>query len=132
MTSGDIGTEGKKTALVGIFNLQVILAPDGDSWIAQALELDYAAAGDNLEDAKRHFESGLLATLQEHFRIFGDLDKFLERKPARENLLSLMKIKAKAEYYSQVSMHEYELPPEFGDVQFPFANIRYYSPPVAA
>ena len=113
-----------KMAVVGIFSLQVVLAPEGDSWIAQAIELDYAAAGDSQEDVRRRFEDGLCATIQEHFKIFGDLDNFLQRRPPTEDWLELLKQKAEAQWYSQVSVHRFVPPKQF----FPFGEIKYYIP----
>jgi len=112
------------TALVGILNLQVILAPEGDTWIAQAIEFDYAAGGSSEEDVKQRFEDGLYATIQEHFRMFGHLDNLLDTKPPIEVWVDLVKAKElQAERFSQISIHRF-MPPDY----FPFKQIRYFIP----
>ena len=55
-----------KQLLVNVPNLQVVVAPEGDFWVAQALEIDYAAAGDSPDDAVTRFEAGLESTLKLH------------------------------------------------------------------
>jgi hypothetical protein len=113
-----------QTAIVGLI-LQVLLARDGSSWIAQALDLDYATAGTSLEDVKRRFEMGLCETMQIHFNLFGNLSNFLHRPP-EEEWQGLLKT-ADAQQYIQVSVHEFpkrkqDQPSPF---PFPFGGIRY-------
>lgn len=111
-------------ALVGILNLQVVLAPDGDSWIAQAIEFDYAAAGDSPEDVKRRFQDGLVATIQEHFNIFGGPENLLETRPPADFWLDLVKSSGQKWRYTQVSLHEFVPAPHL----FPFGKISYLIP----
>ena len=53
--------------------LQVIVAPEGRSWVAQGLEIDYAAAGDTERQARLAFLAGLGATAQAHLERNGNL-----------------------------------------------------------
>lgn len=113
-------------ALVGILNLQVVLAPDGDAWIAQAIEFDYAAAGNDQEDVKKRFEDGLRATIQEHFNIFGGLENLLGSRPPTAFWLELVKSKGQSGWrFSQVSFHEFAPPNNY---IFPFGEIKYFIP----
>ena len=66
-----------KTAIIGILGLQVVLAKQDSSWVAQGIELDYAAAGTSLDDVKKRFEDGLCETIQEHLDHFGNLDHLM-------------------------------------------------------
>lgn len=60
----DAGTSAPGAATGGGLTLQVIVAEDGGAYSAQALELDYAAAGDSVDDAVARFRAGLRATLK--------------------------------------------------------------------
>lgn len=109
------------TALVAL-NLQVILAPDGDQWVAQAIEIDYAAAGDSKEDAKERFQEGLTRTITAHFKRFGHLDNFVVSAPAaywRDQVK-----KGDMYLFKAVSMHEFE---EAAVPGFPFGTINFYT-----
>ena len=115
-------------AAVGIWDLQVVLAPAGKHWMAQAVQIDYAACGDDEEDAKERFEDGLEATLQEHLNIFGNLDAFLEKPaPSRDWLALAEKRKAKSMSFTQVSTHVFEK--KEWAAAFPFDGIRYFTVP---
>lgn len=118
------GTDDTMMALVGILNLQVILAPEGNSWIAQAIEFDYAAGGDSVEDVKQRFEDGLHATIQEHFNMHGNLHHLLNSRAPSELWLDLLQAQSlQSERYSQVSLHRF-VPPDY----FPFKGIQYFVP----
>src|SRR5665213_1188256 len=67
--------------IVGIGNIRVILIPDGNRWFAQGLEIDYAAQGNSVSEAKKQFEDGLTATIEEHLRVYGNIDKVLRVAP---------------------------------------------------
>ncbi len=108
-----------ETAVVTLLGLQVIIAPDGDQWVAQALEIDYAAAGDSKEDVKQRFQNGLTATIGEHFKRFGGIDELLTPPPP-SYWRDLLKT-GQMELFSSVSTHEFEMPPGF-----PFGQINYY------
>jgi len=115
----ELGSETTAKAVVGILDLQVILANSDDVWIAQALEIDYAAEGTTPEEAKKNFEDGLFATIQEHLTVFNTLDNFIKPAPAKL-WLSLVKDNVTALFFSQISIHE-----------FPFKTIHYYLPQAA-
>lgn len=121
-------TGGATTAVVGILNLQVILAQESvNSWVAQAIEIDYAAGGESFDDVKAKFESGLCATVDEHLKLFGNLKKLLQPAPS-ELWLDLIGDGAHASKYSQWSVHEF-VPKKDA---FPFGQITYLLPEQAA
>jgi len=92
--------------VVGVWNLHVLIVPDGRFWFAQGLEIDYAVQGDSVSDAKKQFEKGLTATIHHNLKIFGNIENILEVAP-NETWKDLWKTgKAKYRTYSQVSMHE--------------------------
>lgn len=66
---------------VGVWNLHVIVTNDDGGWFAQGAEIDYAAQGATLEDAKKHFEAGLAATIHEHLKLHEKLDYFVRPAP---------------------------------------------------
>ena len=102
-----------------------MLAKDGTSWVAQGIELDYAAAGTSMEDVKTRFQDGLCATIQEHLNRFGDLKNLIV--PAKAAVwLDLLHSQPESEYYSSISEHRF-VPPITAD--FPFGSIRYLVPP---
>ncbi len=106
-------------ALVAILNLQVILAPDGGQWTAQAIEIDYAAGGTSEEDAKSRFESGLCATIHEHLARFGSLEHLLTPAP-QELWVDL----ASPQRFSQLSFHRFT-PQHLEFSALPFGGIAY-------
>lgn len=106
------------TAIVGITNLHVILAQDGDGWIAQGIELDYAAGGESKEDVKARFEQGLIRSIQLHLDEFGDLDRL--NVPADISVWATLLPAHGTMLFNSVTFHEYE-PPE----AFPFREISY-------
>ena len=108
-------------ATVGILDLQVVLAKDGDGWVAQGIELDYAACGSSKEDVKARFERGLGATIQAHLNHFGDIDRLIV--PAAPPWTQLLPA-ADQMRYSHVSHHRF-----FPPVSFPFGKIVYMVPP---
>lgn len=108
-----------ETAVVTLLGLQVIIAPDGDQWVAQAMEIDYAAGGDSKEDVRQRFQDGLEATIGEHFKRFGGIDDLLTPPPA-SYWRDLVKT-GQMELLSFTSTHEFEVPPGF-----PFGQINYY------
>ena len=70
--------------------LQVVLAPDGDGWSAQAIEVDYAACGNNEADARNRFLTGLEATANLHIARHNNLSRLL-KPTATEVWTSLLK-----------------------------------------
>src|SRR5580698_3811970 len=66
---------------VGVWNLHVLIVPDGRFWFAQGLEIDFAVQGDSIADVKKQFENGLEATIHHNIRIFGDIHKLFRVAP---------------------------------------------------
>jgi hypothetical protein len=91
---------------VGLWNLHVLIVPDGRFWFAQGLEIDFAVQGDSVADAKKQFENGLEATIHHHIRIFGDIQKLLHVAPNEVWLDLWNTAKAQHKSYSQVSIHD--------------------------
>ena len=69
---------------VAVAGLHVIITPDGDGFHAQALEIDYAASGESIEDVKEAFVYGFLETIRTHLSKFGDLTRFVRRQAPGE------------------------------------------------
>ncbi len=67
--------------LVGVKDLHVMLLKDGDSWFAQGIEIDYAASGESLSEAKKNFEDGLAMTIKLHIAKHGTIEKMLRPAP---------------------------------------------------
>lgn len=107
---------------VGIWNLSVLIVPDGDFWFAQSLEINYGAQGDSPEEAQENFQAGLLATICQHLRMHGNIERLLKFAPSNI-LVEAAKNKARIKRFSQVSIHEIA----GGPVQqaLPFDGIDY-------
>lgn len=93
-------------ALVGIGNLRVLITIEDGLWFAQGLEIDYAAQGNSLDDVRSRFENGLMATVNEHLRIYGKLDNLLH--PAPPEMWSLFLVNASQwikQVHTQVTIH---------------------------
>ena len=73
-------TDGKN-ATAEIKSLHVMLLPDDGHWFAQGLEIDYAACGETIEQARENFAHGLAFTVCEHLMMHGNLDKVLNVAP---------------------------------------------------
>lgn len=117
-----------EVAVVGIFDLQVLVARDGDdSWVAQGVEIDYAVCGTSLDDVRKRFELGLSKMIQAHFVKFGNLDRLLQPAPLAA-WTSLMRSQSPAQewLYRAVSVHEFIDPQRVNDI--PFARIKYAIP----
>lgn len=69
--------------VVGLGNLRVIIVPDGSAFFAQGLEIDFAAQGATVENAKQNFEIGLHATIDQHIRIYGHINALLQPAPRK-------------------------------------------------
>jgi hypothetical protein len=111
---------GKNHAVV-IFNLRVMIVPDGNAWFAQGLEIDYAVQGSSVDDVKKKFENGLAATIHHNIRIFGKIDKILRVAPNEEWLTLWHTAKCEGARYSQVSAHQ--ITPK--QSMLPFEAIEY-------
>jgi hypothetical protein len=90
---------------VAIWNLSVLIIPDGKFWFAQGLEINYGAQGDSEEDAKSNFQAGLLDTICLHLRVHGHIEKLLEFAPSRV-LVEAAKNKTLIKRFGQVSFHD--------------------------
>lgn len=115
-------------AVVGIFDLQVLIARDGDdSWVAQGVEIDYAVCGMSLDDVRKRFELGLGKMIQAHFSHFGNLDRLLQPAPT-DDWTSLMRSQPRAQewLHTSVSVHEFVDAQRVNDI--PFARIKYAIP----
>jgi hypothetical protein len=109
--------------------LQVILAPEAGMWVAQAIEIDYAAAGDSLEDVKERFEDGLASTIHTHLEMFGNLDSLIVPAPPKQ-WRDLWEQKGKRlSRFSQTTLHQVVERSEFENLAqfFPFETINYYT-----
>jgi hypothetical protein len=117
-----LGKAKDGTSVVGIGNLRVIIMQDNGSYFAQGLEIDYAAQGETIEDVKKHFEDGLAATIDEHLKIFGTIQKLLVVAPQEVWNEMLFAGAGKRYRYSQVTIHQFETPLK---ESFPFDGIEY-------
>lgn len=111
------GTDGVHH-IVGFGNLRVAIVPDGKYWIAQCLEIDYIAQGNSVADAKLQFENGLEATIQQHLRIFGNIQGMLVPAPP-EVWKDAMNSKCLRRRFSQISEHQVAIE------SLPFQGIDY-------
>ncbi len=98
------------TDVVGTFHLKVFITTEGGHWVAQGLDIDYLAQGKSIEDVKTQFEDGLTATIHEHLKIYGSIEKVLVPAPAdvwKEFFHNSTKPnpKIRRKEFSQVSVH---------------------------
>jgi hypothetical protein len=103
-TAVHVTRDGGESHLIGIGNLRVIIVPDSGAWFAQGLEIDYAVQGATVDDAKKKFEDGLSANIQEHLKVNGNIEAFLQVAP-NEVWKMLFDKDAQAHSYSQISEH---------------------------
>lgn len=110
---------------VHVGNLRVMVTNDDGSWFAQALEIDYAAEGETLDEMKARFEQGLHQTIGEHLRVFGGLEHLLQ--PAPVDAWRDFYAGACDRYrFSRVFAHTDV--PTFVLDHFPFKGIDYFKP----
>lgn len=80
---------------VVMFNdLRVLISGDNKKgWFARGIEIDYFACGESLEDVQRNFAIGFEATVKEHLKRYGNIERFLRWAPLEEimNLLDSKK-----------------------------------------
>jgi len=67
--------------LVALGNLRVLVCEEDGEWLAQGVEIDYAASGDTISEAQRRFEKGLRATVHLHLTRFKSIEKLLRYAP---------------------------------------------------
>lgn len=92
------------TDVVMIDKLRVALMQDGSTWVAQGLEIDYAAEGSSLDEAKTAFARGLMLTLRENVRVFGNIRNVLRVAPP-EVWNAYMAANVLRQIHSQISEH---------------------------
>ena len=90
--------------IVGIGDLRVVLAQEGNHWFTQGLEVDYVAQGPSIEDAKENFETGLASTLYENLQIHGTIQPLLVPAPV-EVWKERFDPGSSAKRYTHVSVH---------------------------
>ena len=97
---------GSRT-VIGVGDLRVLIIRDGEKeWYAQGLEIDYLAQGDDLASVMDAFQVGLMKTIHEHLKCYGDIVKLL--RPAQADVWTefYQHATAKAMCYSQISTHD--------------------------
>jgi len=63
---------------VGIRNLRVLVTEEeAGMWVAQGLEIDYAAQGKSVAEVKQRFQDGLRATITEQLKQFQSIKQLL-------------------------------------------------------
>jgi hypothetical protein len=61
---------------------RVVITKDGQGrWFARGLDIDYAAQGQSLLEVEKAFESGFVATVQEHVNVYGHIENFTKAAP---------------------------------------------------
>ena len=113
------------TGVVGVGNIRVVIVKDEDQWFAQGLEIDYAAQGVSVEDAQKEFEEGFYATIHEHLRVYGSIERILKVAPS-EVWRNMLFGSGKRFIFSQVSLHEP------AQKVLPFTGIGFYAEQKAA
>ena len=111
-------TEDRRTQIVGIGNLRVMIMKTPTYWFAQGLEIDYAAQGETIEEVKECFQTGLDLTIKEHLTVHDSIEKLLVPAPKtvwREFFESRNCVVA---HYSTIGVHK----------MFPFESLVYYEP----
>jgi hypothetical protein len=111
----------KKLHGVGIWDLRVFIVPDGKFWFAQGLEIDLAAQGNSIEEAKKNFEVGLESSIDLHLRMYADIKGLLRLAPS-EVWQEALQNRQRINIYSQVSLHDLG---EHSATALPFDNITY-------
>jgi hypothetical protein len=127
-------TKDGKTNVVAIGALKVVIAKDASQlWFAQGLDIDYAAEGTSIEDVKKNFVNGLVATIDLHLKAYADLSNVL--KPAPQEVWQEMfygplmgqKTTVAKKYY-QISVHSTDHVQQMAY----FENIEYFELALAA
>jgi hypothetical protein len=114
--------------LVGLGNIRVVIIPDEDAWFAQGLEIDYGAQGASIEEAQANFQAGLTATIEQHLKMFGTIEKILRAAPPKVLVHLLLDKSATYHKFSQVTFHEVNQIL----AHLPFQGIDFYKSKAAA
>jgi len=124
-------TDGNKH-VVGLKALRVHISPDGGAWFAQGLEVDYAAVGKSIDEAKNNFKSGLSKTIREHLRMHGTIEKLLQIAPqeAWSEFFSASEEGSLKLSFSMLDVHDLTPKPETSGKKtaFPFDKILFVEP----
>lgn len=110
---------GDGTNFVGIGGLRVVIIHEGDEWFAQGLEIDYAAQGNSLKDVQKNFQEGLRATVQEHLKAYGTIEKIL--KVAPNQIWKEMLVTGERFRHSQISVCKLDS----AKMPIPYESINY-------
>lgn len=96
---------GYRFDAVGVRNLRVLVTEEMTGvWVAQGLEIDYAAQGASIEEVKQRFQDGLRATITEQLKQFHSIRQLLV--PASEDVFLEFQTTIEGPVrYSQVSFH---------------------------
>ena len=114
------------THAVGFGYIRVVLFKEDGMWIAQGLDVDYAAYAPTKQQAKKNFAIGLEGTVDLHIKIHENIENLLKRAPTEvwQKLLG-----TGTEYrFSQVTFHE-DL---FKTAEIPYPGILFQEPVGAA
>jgi len=88
---------------VAILNLRVMVTEEDGMWVAQGLEIDYAAQGATVAEVKQNFQAGFLATVTEHLKQFRSIRHLLV--PASEDVyLDMEAFAVKPLFHQHVSL----------------------------
>ena len=110
--------------VVKIGNLRVLVIRDGSWWLAQGLEIDYAAQGTSLDDVKEKFLHGLAGTAHAYLDKFGSIERFL--RPASADALRELAIASERKMLKLSSTTEHEMPLAEPMRQLPFSGISFF------
>jgi hypothetical protein len=112
--------------VVGFGNLQVyVIQEEPGVWFARSQEINYAAQGNSLEDVQHNFERGLIATVDEHLRVFGHIKNLLSQNPRTNVRQHLSERFPQSFRYSQLTVHAL---PEKLQQTIQFENIAFIRP----
>ena len=109
---------------VCIGSLRVLITQHENEWIAQGIEIDYAASGSSLNNVKDNFQNGLALTIEEHLKAFGTIEHLLKHAPVTE----LRKLKyIDVHTFGMVSFHDLAELQEIdrSAPDFPYNSIAY-------
>lgn len=120
----------RDTSVVAIGNLRVLITKEDDSWVAQGLEIDYAAYAPTIAEVKERFESGLAQTIHAHLRVHRTLEHLISDVAPPEVWRDYVADEHTLHRFehSQVSLFEVQrrLPFKGIAAKLPYANIDYY------
>lgn len=120
----------QSTHNVVLDSFRVIVVKDHDQWFAQSIDIDYAASGLTIEDAKQNFERGLELTIRFHIKKFGDISRLLNKPcPAAEIRALLGKDYKEAYHFS--CAHQIKVDHDVLE-KLPYNNIVFFEKSAAA